>query len=114
MLPKAGAFASKTAGKPGSGRGITTGRWKSRVSGAPEVFGELPMNCLAEEMETEGDGQVKALITVASNPVLSAPNGPRVAAALDRLHFMLSFDIYANETPRYAAVILPGRPPLND
>ncbi|HMC16050.1 MAG TPA: molybdopterin-dependent oxidoreductase, partial [Albitalea sp.] len=114
MFPKAAAFASNTAGKPGSGRGITIGRWKSRVSGAPEVFGELPMNCFAEEMETEGDGQVRALITIASNPVLSAPNGPRVAAAMDRLEFMVSCDIYVNETTRHADVILPGLSPLND
>lgn len=114
MFPKAAAFAANTAGKPGIGRGIVTGRWASRVSGAPEVYGELPMNCLAEEIETPGPGQVKALITVASNPVLSAPNGPRLAAALDSLGFMLSLDIYLNETSRHADVILPGVSPLQD
>src|SRR5437667_193194 len=72
MFAKAAAFAANTAGKSGSGRGIITGRWKSRVSGAPEVYGEFPMNGLAEEIETPGAGQVKALITIASNPVLSA------------------------------------------
>jgi anaerobic selenocysteine-containing dehydrogenase len=114
MFPKAAAFAANTAGPPGSGRGIVTGRWASRVSGAPEVYGELPMNCLAEEIETLGPGQVKALITVASNPVLSAPNGPRLAAALDSLEFMVSMDIYLNETSRHADVILPGVSPLQD
>ncbi len=114
MFAKAAAFAANTAGKPGSGKGIVTGRWNSRVSGAPEVFGEFPMNCLAEEIETEGPGQVKVLITIASNPVLSAPNGPRVAAALDTLAFMLSLDIYVNEPSRHADVILPGVSPLND
>jgi anaerobic selenocysteine-containing dehydrogenase len=84
------------------------------VSHAPEVFGELPMGCLAEEIETEGAGQIKALITIASNPVLSAPNGERVAKALDRLDFMLSYDIYLNETTRHADVILPGLAPLED
>ncbi|HEY2928539.1 molybdopterin-dependent oxidoreductase [Piscinibacter sp.] len=114
MFPKAAAFAANTAGPAGSGRGVVTGRWTSRVSGAPEVYGELPMNCLAEEIETAGDGQVKALITIASNPVLSAPNGPRLAAALDRLEFMVSMDIYLNETSRHADVILPGVSPLQD
>jgi anaerobic selenocysteine-containing dehydrogenase len=85
-----------------------TGRTRSRVSGAPEVLGEYPMGCLAEEIETPGDGQVRALVTVASNPVLSAPNGPRVAQALERLDFMVSVDIYLNETTRHADVILPG------
>jgi anaerobic selenocysteine-containing dehydrogenase len=114
MFPKAAAFASNTAGKPGSGRGIVTGRHRSRVSGAPEVFGELPMSCLAEEIETPGAGQIRALITVASNPVLSSPNGARLARALDSLDFMVSLDIYVNETSRHADVILPGLSPLED
>lgn len=114
MFPKAAAFAVNTIGNPGSGRGVATGRHRSRVSGAPEVFGELPMTCLAEEIETPGPGQVRALITVASNPVLSSPNGARLAAALDRLDFMVSLDIYLNETSRHADVILPGPSPLED
>lgn len=114
MFPRAAAFAANTAGKPGSGRGIVTGRHASRVSGAPEVFGELPMGVLAEEIETAGPGQVRALISVASNPVLSAPNGPRLAQALESLEFMVSLDIYLNETTRHADVILPGVSPLQD
>jgi hypothetical protein len=73
LFAKSAAFASNTAGKPGTGKGVTTGRHHSRVSGAPEVYGELPITCLAEEIETPGEGQMRALITVASNPVLSAP-----------------------------------------
>ncbi|MBX3605010.1 MAG: molybdopterin-dependent oxidoreductase [Piscinibacter sp.] len=114
MFPRAAAFAANTAGRPGSGRGIVTGRHASRVSGAPEVFGELPMGVLAEEIETPGPGQVRALISVASNPVLSAPNGPRLARALDALDFMVSLDIYLNETTRHADVVLPGVSPLED
>ncbi len=114
MFPKAPAFAANTAGKPGQGRGIATGRRHSRVSGAPEVFGEFPLTCLAEEIETPGEGQVRALIAIAANPVLSAPNGARLAAALDRLDFMVSLDIYLNETSRHADVILPGLSPLED
>lgn len=114
MFPKAAAFAVNTTGKAGSGRGVALGRHASRVSGAPEVFGELPMTCLAEEIETPGPGQVRALLTVASNPVLSAPNGARLARALDQLDFMVSMDIYLNETTRHADVILPAPSPLED
>ncbi|MDN3922573.1 molybdopterin-dependent oxidoreductase [Roseateles violae] len=117
MFPKAAAFAANTLGKPGSGKGVATGRRASRVSGAPEVFGELPITCLAEEIETADgpDGvQVRALIAIAANPVLSAPNGPRLARALEGLDFMLSLDIYLNETSRHADVILPGLSPLED
>lgn len=114
MFPKAAAFAANTEGKAGSGRGIITARRHSRVSHAPEVLGELPIVCLAEEIETHGAGQVKALISVASNPVLSSPNGPRLAQALEQLDFMLSIDIYINETTRHADLILPGLSPLED
>lgn len=114
MFPKAAAFAINTIGKPGTGRGITTGRRKSRVSGSPEVLGEFPIGCLPEEIDTPGEGQIKALITVGSNPVLSAPNGARLSAALEQLEFMVSLDIYVNETTRHADVILPGSSPLED
>ncbi|HMG54768.1 MAG TPA: molybdopterin dinucleotide binding domain-containing protein, partial [Kofleriaceae bacterium] len=55
-----------------------------------------------------------AMISVASNPVLSAPNGARLGAALDQLSLMVSVDIYLNETTRHADVILPGLSPLED
>ena len=87
-------------------------RWQSRVSGLPEYGGELPVSALAEEMLTEGDGQVRALVTVAGNPVLSTPNGRQLERALDGLEFMLSVDFYINETTRYADLILPPTAPL--
>ncbi len=108
MFPKAAAFAANTAGARGKGKGVTTGRRRSRVSNAPEVFGELPITCLAEEIETPGAGQVRAVFTVASNPVLSTPNGPRISEAFESLALMVSFDIYLNETSRHAHVILPA------
>lgn len=83
------------------------GRWKSRVRGLPEFGGELPVAALAEEILTPGDGQVRALITVAGNPVLSTPNGRQLDRALDSLAFMVSVDFYLNETTRHADVILP-------
>lgn len=114
LFAKAAAFASNTQGKSGSGKGVGTGRHHARVSGAPEVYGELPIGCLAEEIETPGQGQIRALITAASNPVLSSPNGPRLSKALDSLDFMLSLDIYLNETTRHADVVLPAPSPLED
>ncbi|MEO8297233.1 MAG: molybdopterin-dependent oxidoreductase [Burkholderiales bacterium] len=114
MFPRGAGFAANTMGAPGVGRGIAYGKHRSRVSGWPEVFGELPMNCLAEEIETAGAGQVRALIAVASNPVSSAPNGARLARALDQLDFMVSLDIYLSETSRHADVILPGLSPFED
>lgn len=96
----------------GSTSGGHFNRWQSRVSGLPEYGGELPVSALAEEMLTEGQGQIRALVTVAGNPVLSTPNGRQLEQALDGLEFMLSVDFYINETTRYADLILPPTAPL--
>lgn len=93
------------------GRGFTTGRWHSRVSGYPEALSELPAVALAEEIETPGDGQITAMITIAGNPVLSAPDGDRLDRALAGVGFMVSVDPYLNETTRHADVVLPPPPP---
>ena len=96
----------------GHGRGARFGRWSSRVRGAPELFGELPVACLSEEIETPGDGQIRALLTIAGNPAVSTPNAGRLEGALDGLDLMVSVDIYVNETTRHADVILPAPSPL--
>ncbi|AZG43959.1 molybdopterin-dependent oxidoreductase [Gordonia insulae] len=92
---------------PRPGRAFRTGRWRSRVSAHPEVAGELPAVALAEELDTPGEGRLRALVTIGGNPVLSAPNGERLAAALDEVDFLLCIDPYLNETTRHADVILP-------
>jgi anaerobic selenocysteine-containing dehydrogenase len=83
------------------------GVWKSRVRGLPEFGGELPSAVLAEEIATPGDGQIRGLVTFAGNPVLSTPNGSQLERALAQLDFMVSIDLYRNETPRHAHLILP-------
>lgn len=89
--------------------GYEFGRWNSRVRGAPEVLGQYPVSCMAEEIDTPGEGQIKALFTVAGNPVISAPDSGRLDAALPRLDMMISVDNWLNETTRHAHVILPGQ-----
>jgi anaerobic selenocysteine-containing dehydrogenase len=107
MFPTPVAGGGTTRGKPGSGRGFSVGRGHSRVGGHPEVMGEYPVGVLSEEIETPGDGQIRGLVTLAGNPVLSTPNSERLAGALDQLEFMVSIDLYLNETTRHADVILP-------
>jgi len=82
-------------------------RWQSRVRKLPEFMGELPVSALAEEILTEGEGQIKALVTSCGNPVLSTPNGSQLDKALEKLEFMVSIDFYINETTRHANIILP-------
>ena len=100
--------ASNTRGTPRYGRELRLGRRHSRVRELPETMGELPVVCLAEEIDTPGEGQVRALVTIAGNPVLSTPNAGRLDAALAGLDCMVSIDIYVNETTRHADVILPA------
>src|SRR6478735_2160616 len=88
------------------------GRWNSRVRGAPEVLGQVPCSCLAEEIATPGEGQIKAFVCVAGNPVISAPDSAQLEDALPQLECMISIDNYLNETTRFAHVILPGPSPL--
>ncbi len=112
MFPKPAAGAPNTLGRPRYGRETLLGRWRSRVRGLPESFGELPVACLAEEIETPGEGQVRALITIAGNPALSAPNSGRLQRALASLELLVAVDFYVNETTRHADVILPPPSPL--
>ncbi len=90
-----------------TGQPFVSGNWHSRVRGLPEALGELPVATLADEIGTPGEGQIKALVTVAGNLVLSAPNGPKLDAVLPELDFMVCVDPYLNETTRHANVILP-------
>jgi anaerobic selenocysteine-containing dehydrogenase len=92
---------------PYLGLGDGHGRWVSRVRGLPEVFADLPANTLADEIETPGAGQVRALFVYAGNPVLSVPNSQRLSRALEKLEFMVAVDVSLNETTRHADVILP-------
>jgi anaerobic selenocysteine-containing dehydrogenase len=109
MFPLGSTVQAPRPPKPG--RGFKTGRWHSRVSGYPEALSEMPAAAMAEEIDTPGEGQIKAMITIAGNPVLSAPDGDRLDKALDGVGFMVSIDPYLNETTRHADVILPPPPP---
>src|SRR5579884_608718 len=101
-----------TRGASGRGKGAQLGRWSTRVRNLPEMFGELPVAALAEEIDTPGEGQIRALVTVGGNPCVSTPNVARLTAALESLDFMVSLDLYLHETSRLADVVLPAPSPL--
>ncbi len=110
QLDAVGGALVNEAALPITGKGTSPGarsRWHSRVRGLPEFSGELPVSVLHEEITTPGDGQIRALFTSAGNPVLSTPNGVALDAALQQLDFMLSMDIYINESTQHADLILP-------
>ncbi|MBP9033480.1 MAG: molybdopterin-dependent oxidoreductase, partial [Pseudomonadales bacterium] len=102
--------------RPATGQGedsdsvgqLLRGRWHSKVRGFPEYMSMLPATLMAEELAWDGPDRVRALITVAGNPVLSVPNGDRLREAMDGLEFVVALDIYINETTSRADVILPS------
>ncbi|HSO36947.1 MAG TPA: molybdopterin-dependent oxidoreductase [Labilithrix sp.] len=109
MFPKPALDALTLPGGIGKGH---FGKWKTRVRGLPEFGGELPVAALAEEILAPGEGRIRAMVTIAGNPVLSTPNGTRVDEAFGTLDFMVSIDPYLNETTRHASLILPPPSPL--
>jgi anaerobic selenocysteine-containing dehydrogenase len=113
MFPLAAAAQTNSSGEPGRGREFKLGRWRSRVRELPEAFGELPVSCLAEEIETEGEGRIRAVFTVAGNPLVSTPNAGRLRRAFESLDLLVSVDAYVNETTSLADVVLPAPSPLS-
>ncbi len=113
MFPRPAAWSVTVQPIPGLEDGAPDfGRYRTRVRGAKEVLGQVPVSCMAEEIATPGEGQVKALITVAGNPVLSTPAGHKLDEVLPGLEAMIAVDLWLNETTRHADVILPGASPL--
>ena len=121
MFPKPLAGSPNTEGRSGTGRGVKVGSsTKTRVRGLPAVLGELPVACLAEEIDTvpsESDSnplapRVRGLVVLAGNPVLSTQNSGRLSAALADLECLIAVDYYVNETTRHAHVVLPAPGPL--
>ncbi len=101
------AGGATTRGTAGTGKGFRTGRGHSRVSKRAEALGEYPVAVLAEEILTPGEGQIKGMVVAGGNPVVSTPHSAQLDEALSQLEFMVSIDIYLNETSRHADVILP-------
>ena len=115
MWPTPAAGGPTTAGRPGTGRGVRIpGSSRTRVRGLPSALGELPVATLAEEIDTpDAEGtRIRALVTIAGNPVVSTPDGGRLEAALASLDLLVSLDAYVTETSRHAHVVLPAPSPL--
>ena len=106
------AWSMTTLRPPDLAGGYEFGRWHSRVRGAPEILGQFPVSCLAEEIAEPGDGRIRGLVVIAGNPVISTPDSARLDDALEGLELLVSVDNWLNETSRRAHVILPGQSAL--
>lgn len=110
--PGGAMFPKPAHSQPRQRRQFQTGRWTTRVDDLPETRGELPVSALADEILEPGEDRIRAMITIAGNPILSTPNSTRLDEAFASLEFMVALDVYRNETTRHADVILPGTTPL--
>lgn len=108
-LPAFDLVAAQPKGRPSN-----YGRYQSRVNKLPYYNSEFPVATLADEILTEGEGQIRAMFTIAGNPVLSAPGGDRLGEAFESLDFMVAIDIYLNETTKHADIFLPATTGLED
>jgi len=75
--------------------------WKLALSPAPGLT-------LVEMMNQIEAGNIKAMYVMGEDPVLSDPNSNHVRDALKHLDFLVTQDIFLNETGKFADVILPG------
>lgn len=114
MFPMPVALSSNSRVSPDNSAGFRPSKKRTRVANLPIVLGEQPVLTMADEILTKGAGSMRALITIAGNPVLSTPDANKLKKALNELEFMVSVDIYNNETSSLANVILPGLSPLED
>ncbi len=105
LFPKPAVSLAFAGPKPGES--VLFGRYQSPVSGYDEILGEWPIAAFAEEIESEREDRIRALVIIAGNPVASNPNAARIDRALSRLEFMLAFDYYINESTRHADLIIP-------
>ncbi|ALJ21867.1 molybdopterin-dependent oxidoreductase [Microbacterium sp. No. 7] len=112
MFPQPASGMANTRGEPRFGGPTRIGRFRTRVRQAPELFGEFPTSCLAEEIDTPGPGRYRGLLLISGNPVVSTPNSRRMEAALPTLDALVAIDPYINNSTRFAHVILPALSPL--
>lgn len=81
---------------------------RTRVGDYPSVLLQAPANALTEEALTVGEGQLRAVISVAGDPIGRLPNRDRVAQALDGLELVVAIDAYESATTARADWILPS------
>ncbi|MDF2190613.1 molybdopterin oxidoreductase family protein [Paraflavitalea sp. CAU 1676] len=83
-------------------------KYIANVWGIPEA--EMPGKGLTayELIEAIHRGEVKGLLSICFNPLVSLPNNNYVREALEKLEFYVCIDFFLNETARHADIVLAG------
>ncbi len=90
---------------------------KSRARGIPGITGmfgdaEMPTNTLSDEILTEGEGQIRALIVNGGNPALVCPDANKTLEALKRLDLLVCLDLFESATARHAHYVFGVKHPF--
>lgn len=84
------------------------GKTRFRTRNFRENASGLPATAIADEILTEGEGQIRALICHGSNPLLAWPDQARAAAAMDKLELLVVHDIVMTPTAEKAHYVIPS------
>lgn len=71
-----------------------------RVRGIAPMLGEQPTSSLPEEILTEGEGQIRALITIGGNPVVAFPDQLKTLEAFESLELNVTHEVQMSATAR--------------
>ena len=90
---------------------VTVDEVRAKFESAWQTSVKIPAKpgiTVTELMHGVLDGRVKALFVLGENPIVSDPNTNHVREALEQIEFLVSQDIFLNETAQMAHVVLPG------
>src|SRR5262249_5526902 len=82
---------------------VVAARWGVPVESIPAKGATAP-----EIVELIHRGEVRGLLSLCFNPLVSLPDTAFTRAALERLDFFVAIDFFMSETARHADLILPG------
>jgi len=98
--------------KLGARSGFGLSRETSRIGGFTAVNDAFPGGVMADEILTEGPGQLKALFVTGGNPLITMANSERLKRAFEQLELLVTIDILPTETGTLAHYQLPATSPF--
>jgi anaerobic selenocysteine-containing dehydrogenase len=83
-----------------------------RVRGLANTAAGMPTAALADEILMEGDGRVRALISIGGNPVAAWPDQLKTIEAMKKLDLLVQIDIKMSATAKLADYLIATKVPL--
>lgn len=83
--------------------------WRTLSTDIPAIMGVFPPNVLPEEITSERDDRIRALIVVGANPLRSFADTSAYERAFKALDLLVVLDVAMSETAAVADYVLSGR-----